>query len=93
MPWIHVTLSQRVEDAELLAGQLADAAAAATGLVPADVVVLVTVADACSGSGAVVTVAGRARSEVAETGLSDAVRRVIADSTGLGADLVAVVRS
>lgn len=93
MPWIHVTLSQRVEDADRLAAQLADAAAAATGLGPADVVVLVTVADASSGSGAVVTVAGRGRGEAAETDLAAAVRRVVGTSTGLAADLVAVVRS
>ena len=93
MPWIHGTLSQQVEDADRLAAALADATAAATGLEPADVVVLVTVADASSGSGAVVTVAGRRRGETAETDLAEAVRRAVAASTGLGPDLVAVVRS
>lgn len=93
MPWIHVTLSQRVEDADRLAAELAVAAAAATNLGPAEVVVLVTVADASSGSGAVVTIAGRRRGKTAETDLTAAVRRVVAAWTGLGGDLIAVVRS
>jgi hypothetical protein len=93
MPWIHATVSGSRGPAGGLARDLADAAASAAGLEPADVVSLVTVADAAAGAGAVVTIAGRRRGDAVEDAIADAVRRVVAAATGVSADLVAVVRS
>lgn len=93
MPWIHATLSTSADPADRLARELAEAAASAAGLEPGDVIALITVADASAGSGALVTIAGRRRDDSLEDSIADAVRRVIATSTGLSVDLVAVVRS
>lgn len=93
MPWIHATLSGGVVSADGLARDLARAAASAAGLDPADVIALVSVADAAAGSGALVTITGRRRDDAVEGRITDAVRRVVATSTGLGVDLVAVVRT
>jgi phenylpyruvate tautomerase PptA (4-oxalocrotonate tautomerase family) len=93
MPWIHATLSGGAGSADSLARDLADAAASAAGLAPADVIALVTVADAAAGSGAVVTIAGRRRDESAEDAVAAAVRRVVAAAVGVAPDLVAVIRS
>lgn len=92
MPWIHATLSARVDNVNSLARELASAAATSAGLEPTDVVVLVTIADACAGSGAVVTVSGSRRDDRVEADLVDAVRQVVASGTGVSFDLVAVVR-
>jgi len=92
MPWIHATLSARVDDVNGLARELARAAATSAGLEPTDVVVLVTIADTSAGSGAVVTVSGRRRDNRVEADLIDSVRQVVASCTGLNVDLVAVVR-
>ena len=93
MPWIHATLSGTPGSAGDLARALAGAAAGAAGLEPADVVALVTVADAAAGSGALVTIAGRRRDDAVEDAVAAAVRRVVAAAGGVSADLVAVVRS
>ena len=92
MPWIHATVSSS-PDADDLARELAATAANAAGLESTDVIALVTVADASAGSGAVVAVAGRVRDDSVEDSIVDAIRRVVANSTGLDMDLVAVVRS
>ena len=93
MPWIHATLSGSAAPGGRLADELAETVASAAGLEPGDVIALVTVADAAAGSGALVTIAGRRRDDAVEDAIADAVRRVVATSTGLSADLVAVVRS
>jgi hypothetical protein len=93
MPWIHATLSGGAGSADGLARDLADAAASAAGLAPADVIALVTVADAAAGSGAVVTIAGRRRDDSAEDAIAAAARRVVATAIGVAPDLVAVIRS
>jgi hypothetical protein len=93
MPWIHATLSSSADPADRLAHELAQAAARAAGLEPGDVIALVTVADAAAGSGALVTIAGRRRDDLVEDRIAEAVRRVVATSTGVSVDLVAVVRS
>jgi hypothetical protein len=93
MPWIHATLSGSAGPVEDLARDLASAAAGAAGLDPSDVVALVTVATAAAGSGALVTIAGRPRDPSTEAGIATAVRQVVATATGVGANLVAVVRS
>ena len=92
MPWIHATVSSSA-DADDLARELAATAANAAGLEPTGVIALVTVADASAGSGAMVAVAGRRRDDSVEDSIVDAIRRVVANSTGLDMDLVAVVRS
>jgi hypothetical protein len=92
MPWIHATLSGSAGPVEDLARDLASAAAGAAGLDPSDVVALVTVATAAAGS-ALVTIAGRPRDPSTEAGIATAVRQVVATATGVGANLVAVVRS
>lgn len=93
MPWIHATLPASVDDVNGLARQVASVAALTVGLEPTDVVVLVTIADACYGSGAVVTVSGRRRDEGVEADIVEAVRRVIASGTGLSVERVSVVRA
>jgi phenylpyruvate tautomerase PptA (4-oxalocrotonate tautomerase family) len=93
MPWIHATLSAGAGSADGLARDLADAAASAAGLAPADVITLVTVADAAAGSGAVVTIAGRRRDDSAEDAIAAAARQVVATAIGFDPDLVAVIRS
>lgn len=93
MPWITVALAEPPADTAALAHSLAEEAAKAAGLLPDDVVVLVTVAAASSGRGAVVNLAGRRRSEEIEASLADAVRRVVSEAAGIDPDLVAVIRS
>ena len=93
MPWIHATLSSSVVPTGRLAHELAQAVANAAGLEPGDVIVLITVADAAAGSGALVTITGRRRDDAVEDAIAGAVRQVVATATGLSADLVAVVRS
>ena len=93
MPWIHATLPSGAAPAGRVAHELAQAVAKAAGLEPGDVIVLVTVADAAAGSGALVTITGRRRDDAVEDAIAGAVRRVVATATGLSADLVAVVRS
>ena len=93
MPWIHATVSSSAGPADRLARELAQAAASAAGLEPDDIIALVTVADAATGTGTLVTIAGRRRDDAVEGRITDAVRRVVATSTGLGVDLVAVVRA
>jgi hypothetical protein len=93
MPWIHATLWSSADPAERLAPELAQAVASAAGLEPADVIALITVADASAGSGALVTIAGRRRDDSVEDSIAKAVRRVVATSTGVSVDLVAVVRA
>ncbi len=94
MPWIHVTsTSAAAGGPSALAADLCAGVAAAAGLVPSDVVVLVDVADGSAGSGALVTVAGRRRDDATEREVVDTVRRIVARGTDLAPDLVAVVRT
>ncbi len=92
MPWIHATLSAATDDPQALAAALAREVALVTGLRPGDVVALVSVATAASGSGAVIVLAGANRGDDVEASLVDAVRRTVAEATGVSPDLVAVLR-
>ena len=92
MPWIHATLSGDVDDLLGLARDLARVTAAAAGLEPSAVIVLVTIAAASAGSGAIVTISGRGRTAEVESAIAAGVRLVVADATGNSHDVIAVVR-
>lgn len=93
MPWISVAVTEPPADADDLARSLAEQAAQAAGLLPEDIVVIITVAAASSGRGAVVNLAGRRRSEDVEAAMADAVRHVVSQAIGVDPDLVALLRS
>lgn len=94
MPWICVTTGPDLTDeaAHELSVEVAAAAAAAVGLSPADVVVLVTPATAVSSPGAVATVVGRRWGDAAEADLAAAVRAQVGTALGIDPDLVGVSR-
>lgn len=95
MPWITVmaTPDDGVgASASVLAEDVAVVVAQATGLTPEDVIVLVYRAEACSERGAIVTVAGRPRSDVIEDALAERVRAAVARHLHIETELVAVVR-
>lgn len=93
LPWITVTLAAQPTSTSELAAALAQAVANAAGLLPTDVVVLVSVATAAAGRGSVVTITGRARPNDIEKAIVDAVRQVVAEVSNDSPELVAVIRS
>jgi phenylpyruvate tautomerase PptA (4-oxalocrotonate tautomerase family) len=92
VPWITVTLARQQADPRALADELAREVAAAAGLLPDDVVVLVSVAEAAAGRGSVVTFTGRPRPADTEKAIVSAVRRVVAEISHDPPELVAVIR-
>ena len=94
MPWISVTTGPDLTDEAVheLSVEVAAAAAAALGLPPADVIVLVTRAAGISAPGAVATVSGRRRGDAAEADLAAAVRAQVGTALGVDPDLVDLSR-
>ncbi|WP_137123259.1 hypothetical protein [Segeticoccus rhizosphaerae] len=94
MPWITVTTGPH-RDPEMpsrLAEAVAAAVASPADLAPSDVVVLVQVATAASGPGAMVAMSGRVRGDSVEESIRVAVREAVAGQLGLDPDLVSHVR-